>query len=124
MILQLIYLVSFDTGYSKRIFKELEEMSQTIQVGVRFPEVVVELIDAFADATTTELRENQNLPGLEVNRAGAIRILVEQALRDRGYEVETAKSTKQKNSRNEHFYGVNHGETKEKDPDRATAKGG
>ena len=65
--------------------EEVEQMTKTIQVGVRFPPEVVELIDRFADETTAELREN--LPGLEVNRAGAIRILVEQALRDRGYEV-------------------------------------
>ena len=75
---------------------EKTDMGKTIQVGVRFPGEVVDLIDAFAEATTTELRENQNLPGLEVNRAGAIRILVEQALRDRGYLVKSSDLTGKK----------------------------
>ena len=70
-------------------------MTKTTQVGVRFPKQVLELIDRFAKETTAELREN--LPGLEVNRAGAIRILVEQALRERGYEL--AKETADKGKR-------------------------
>jgi hypothetical protein len=70
-----------------REIEEADDMGKTIQVGVRFPEEVVELIDSFATETTAELRAN--LPGLEVNRAGAIRILVEKALRDEGYEVPT-----------------------------------
>ncbi len=65
--------------------EEADEMTKTIQVGVRFPPEVVELIDRFAEETTDELRES--LPGLEINRTGAIRILVEQALRDRGYDL-------------------------------------
>ncbi len=66
-------------------------MAKTIQVGVRFPPEVVDMVDRFAEETTKELRENQNLPGIEVNRAGAIRILVEQALSLAGYEAKSPK---------------------------------
>ncbi|MFO8074265.1 MAG: hypothetical protein R6V85_20580 [Polyangia bacterium] len=54
---------------------EVDDMGETIQVGVRFLEEVVELIDRFASETTAELRES--LPGLKVNRAGTIFIFVE-----------------------------------------------
>ncbi len=74
--------------------EEADEMAKTIQVGVRFPPEVVEMIDQFAAETTVELRKS--LPGLEVNRAGAIRILVEQALRGQGYEVEDSSKPRKK----------------------------
>ncbi len=74
--------------------EEADEMAKTVQVGVRFPPEVVELIDQFATDTTEELRES--LPGLEVNRASAVRVLVEQALRDRGYEVGGSGTKKRK----------------------------
>ena len=74
--------------------EEVEKMTKTIQVGVRFPPEVLGLIDRFAEETTVKLRES--LPGLEINRAGAIRILVEKALRDDGYDVPDVPSKKRK----------------------------
>ena len=82
-----------------RVIEEIEEaerMAKTVQVGVRFPAEVVEAIDRFAEITEKELREKQNLPGLEVNRATAIRILVEQALNVRGYDTKRETTGKKR----------------------------
>jgi hypothetical protein len=62
------------------------EMGKTIQVGVRFPTEIVAAIDRFAAEETAKLRAN--LPGLELSRADAIRVLTTAALQARGYEVE------------------------------------
>ena len=80
--------------------EEIEQMAKTIQVGVRFPEEVVALIDSFAEKTTAELRKN--LPGLEVNRAGAIRILVEKALAELGYAGTQADTNRKARSSSKH----------------------
>lgn len=62
---------------------EEEDMGKTIQVGVRFPFDVVEAIDLFADAETQKLRVD--LPGMELSRTDAIRVLTVAALQTRGY---------------------------------------
>lgn len=69
------------------VLAEIEEadMGKTIQVGVRFPTEVVEVIDRFAADETDKLRAS--LPGLVLNRADAIRVLTVAALQARGYEV-------------------------------------
>ncbi|MDD5308656.1 MAG: hypothetical protein PHU25_15165 [Deltaproteobacteria bacterium] len=69
------------------ILTEVEEadMGKTVQVGVRFPPKVVAAIDRFAAEETVKLR--QTLPGMELSRADAIRVLTMAALQARGYEV-------------------------------------
>lgn len=66
---------------------ERHDMGKTIQVGVRFPTEVVAAVDRFAAEETEKLRAT--LPGMELNRADAIRTLTIAALKARGYEVET-----------------------------------
>jgi anti-sigma factor RsiW len=67
--------------------KEIEEneMAKTIQVGVRLPAELIAQIDKFAADETLKLAET--LPGMELSRADAIRILTTAALQARGYEV-------------------------------------
>lgn len=62
-------------------------MKKTIQVGVRLPEELIAQIDRFAADETAKLAET--LPGMELTRADAIRILTTAALKDRGYPVGT-----------------------------------
>jgi len=52
---------------------------RTVQIGIRFPEDVVELIDEFRSEKAEELMEAY--PGLDINRVAAIRMLVEAGLR-------------------------------------------
>ncbi len=52
---------------------------KTIQIGIRFPEDVVELIDEYRSDKAEEFVELY--PGLDINRVTAIRMLVEAGLR-------------------------------------------
>lgn len=65
--------------------EEVEQMTKTIQVGVRFSPEVVELIDRFAADETAKLRET--LPGMELSRADAVRVLTVATLLERGYDL-------------------------------------
>jgi len=56
---------------------------ETAQVGVRFPTDVLALVDKFVAEASIELM--RAWPGVEMNRAVGIRLLVEEGLRVRGY---------------------------------------
>lgn len=63
----------------------------TTQVGVRFADDVLDRVDEFTRDTAAEMM--QKWPGYTTTRADAVRLLVERALRDRGY-LPDEKTTK------------------------------
>lgn len=65
------------------------QMSKSIQIGLRMEPETVELLDKFAAETQTELQKT--LPSFEMTRHEAIRMLVTEGLKRRGYKPKKKK---------------------------------
>lgn len=71
-------------GWAETLSEMEERDMKTVQLGIRFSPEVVAAVDRFAAEENVRLRET--LPGVTLNRADAIRVLVVAALQVRGYE--------------------------------------
>lgn len=64
------------------IRKRVKKAKQpTTIVGVRLTQDMLDLLDRFAE----DLAENVPIPGFSMTRSGAVRVLIEEALKTRGY---------------------------------------